>query len=184
MNVLLVGWRLAAADFVSFTDGKNATGNIQLPITLHPSRVQSALLFIVCLLFVLIGIWTVHGGDWFGYFATGFFALGLPIFALQFYPKAAYLRLEAEGFTICVLFRRITIRWAQVRDFGVARLWGDRRVGWNFTPDYSATKRARAISRAISGCEGMLSNNYGMKPDELAELMESVRQEYADTQNA
>lgn len=75
------------------------TPNIQIPVTLRPSRMKAAVLFLVSLLFVVGGIWMVNDGRMMGYVCGGFFALGLPVFALQFHPKAAFLRLEPDGFT-------------------------------------------------------------------------------------
>jgi hypothetical protein len=108
----------------------------------------------------------------------------LPVFALQFHPKAAYLHLAADGFTICSLFRAHTVRWAQVREFAVIRVGPNRMVGWNYTPDYPGSGRARAVSKLLAGCEAALPDTYGMKPQELAKLMESLRQRYVETINA
>src|SRR3989442_12746304 len=90
---------------------RTVTSSVQIPATLRSSRTQAAVLFLVCLLFVLGGIWMVRDGKPMGYFCGGFFALGLPVFALQFHPKAAYLHLAADGFTFCSLFRAHTVRW-------------------------------------------------------------------------
>ena len=51
-------------------------------------------------------------------------------------------------------------------------------------PDYPATGRARAISKSLSGYEAALPDTYGMKPQELVELMESLRQRDVETRNA
>ncbi len=160
------------------------TSSIQIPAILRPSRTQAAVLFLVCLLFVLCGIWMIRDGKPMGYFCGGFFALGLPVFALQFHPKAAYLHLAADGFTFCSLFRAHTVRWEHVREFAVIYVGPNRMVAWNFAPDYPATGRARAISKSLSGYEAALPDAYGMKPQELVELMESLRQRYVETRNA
>ncbi len=80
--------------------------NPSLPLTLYPSRVQTALLLLLALAFTVIGVLMVRDGKIAGYFVGGVFALGVPIFALQFHPRAAYLHLTEEGFTYCSLFRR------------------------------------------------------------------------------
>src|SRR5258705_8445612 len=120
--------------------------NIQIPATLRPSRMQTALLFMVSLVFVLGRIWMVRDGERAGYFCAGFFGLCLLIFAVQFHPKAVYLHLAPDGFTFCSLFRAHTVRWAEVRDFGATSIVGNRTVGWNFTADYPASQRARGIA--------------------------------------
>jgi hypothetical protein len=138
------------------------------------------MLFMVCLLFVIIGMLMVRHGKPTGYFVGAVFALGLPVFALQFHPKAAYLYLAPEGFTFCSLFRAHTVRWADVREFAIISIGPNRMVAWNFTPGYSATGRAGAISKSLSGYEAGLPDTYGMKPQELVELLESLRQRYGE----
>jgi hypothetical protein len=160
------------------------TSSIQIPTTLRPSRKKAAMLFLVSLLFVVGGIWMVRDGQMMGYLCGGFFALGLPVFALQFHPKAAYLRLEPDSFTFCSLFRAHTVRWAIIREFAVICVGPNRMVAWNFTPDYPASGSARAISKSLSGYEAALPDTYGMKPQELVELMEGLRQSYGKTRNA
>lgn len=125
----------------------------------------------------------VRDGKPVGYFCSGFFALGLPVFALRFHPKAAFLHLASNGFTFCSLFRAHTIQWAHVREFAVIFVGPNQMVAWNFTPDYPATGRARAISKSLSGYEAALPDTYGMKPQELADLMDSLRQRFGNTRN-
>lgn len=160
------------------------TSRIQFPVTLRPSLVKTVGLFFVCLVFVVCGIWMVRDGKSMGYVCVGFFALGLPIFAFQFHPKAAYLRLEADSFTFCSLFRAHTVRWEHVSEFAVIQLGPNRMVAWNFEPDFPATGSAREISKSLSGYESALPDTYGLKPEELVEWMESLRQRYAATKKA
>lgn len=156
----------------------NTTPNLQIPATLRPSRVKWASLFLLCSVFVLGGIWMVREGESSGYFVAGFFAIGLPVAAIQLLPGAAYLRLTQDGFTFCSLFRAQTIRWTQVSEFAVVRvhIW---MVAWNFTTDYPPGGRARSLSRLICGCEAALPDTYGMRPRELLVLMESLRQKFS-----
>jgi hypothetical protein len=160
------------------------TSNIQLPITLRPGRLKTVLLLITCLLFVLGGIWMGVEGKWVGFLCGAFFALGLPIFALQLHPKAAYLHLAPDGFTFCALFRAHTVHWGHVSEFAVIWIGPNRMVAWNFTRDCSPTGRARAISKSLSGYEAALPDTYGMKPQELVDLMESLRQRFVQTRSA
>jgi hypothetical protein len=175
---------MASAFLVVFSDAVLVTTNIQIPTTLRPSRTKFALVFLMCLLFVLGGIWMVRDGDPMGYFCAGVFAVGLPVCLLQLHPKAGYLHLAPDGFTYCGLFRAHTVRWGHVCEFAVMRVSSIWMVGWNFTPDYRPPGRARAISKSLYGCEGALPDTYGMKPQELADLMETLRQRYAEARNA
>ena len=127
----------------------------------------------------------VRDGQTMGYFCGGFFALGLPVFGLHLHPKAAYLHLSTDGFTFCSLFRAHTVRWAHVQEFAVIEVAPTTRmVAWNFTSDHPATGRARGISKALSGYEAALPDTYGMKPQELADLLNKLLHQYANTRNA
>ena len=88
------------------------TSGIPIPMTLRPGWLGSIGLLIASLVFVIIGILMVRDGKPMGYFCGGVFALGLPIAALRFHPKASYLHLDSDGFTFCSLFRAHTVRWA------------------------------------------------------------------------
>lgn len=159
------------------------TSHIEVPVTLRPNLVKVTLWFLVCALFVACGIWMIRQGNVIGYFCAGAFAIGLPVFALQFHPRAAYLHLAPEGFTYCSLFRAYTVRWEHVREFAVITVGRIRMVAWDFTPDLPMTGRVSAISKSMSGYEAALPDTYGMKPQELLELMESLRLRYASKQN-
>jgi len=145
---------------------------------------KTALLFLVCAVFVAGGALMVRDGQTMGYFCGGFFALGLPVFGVQFHPKAAYLHLAADGFTFCSLFRPHFVQWACVQEFAVIHVGPNRMVAWNFTPDHPATGRARGISKALSGYEAALPDTYGMNPQELADVLNSLLHQYTNTRNS
>ncbi len=152
--------------------------NVQVPLTLRPGRGQTLLWLLVCIGFVVIGISMAREGRPTGYFCAGFFGLGLPVFGLQFHPRAAYLQLSSDGFTFCSLFRAQFVPWTQVREFAVIRVGQKRMVAWNFTPNHPARVRMRRISKALSGYEAALPDTYGLKPQELAEVLNSLLCEY------
>jgi hypothetical protein len=61
-------------------------------------------------------------------------------------------------------------------------------VGFNFTAEYVAKRRATALRntllasvRAIADCEGALPDTYGMKAKELVELLDGLRLQYGAT---
>lgn len=88
-------------------------------ILLRPKPTKWLLVALGSLAFVLIGIWMVRSRDMFGWLAIVFFGLCLAVSLICLLPKASYLRLTPDGFTMCSLFRAHTIRWEDVRGFGV-----------------------------------------------------------------
>ena len=154
-----------------------------LPITLRPNPMKMGLLFLVCAVFVAIGVWMVRDGQLMGYLPLGFFALGLPVFALQLLPNAAYLHVRADGFTFCSLFRAHTFQWRDVQEFSAARIGTNQMVVWNFAADYVASARVRGASKAFSGYEAALPDTYGMKAQALADLLNRIREQAVSSAN-
>jgi hypothetical protein len=149
-----------------------------IPITLYPSRLKMAGLSLICALFVAVSILMIIKGDAVGYLVGSFFTLGLVIFGLQFYPKAAYLHLSTDGFTFCSLFRAHFVSWSDVQEFGVISIGLNRMVAWNYYSDYIGVRRARLASQAISGYEAALPDTYGMKPWDLPNTLNSLLHQY------
>jgi len=117
-------------------------------------------------------------GERMGYFCAAFFGICLLVFLVQLLPRAAYLHLEPGGFTFCSLFRKHSVPWTDVTEFAVARIGFNRLVGWDYRPGCCRYTRTASISKAISGCEAALPDNYGMKPQALAELLNRLHEQY------
>ena len=120
-------------------------------------------------------------GNKMGYPCGGFFALDLPIFALQFHSKSADLRLEKDGFTYCSLFRARAVRWSAASEFGIVDVGLHRMVAWNFTQDFLEARNGSAFSKSITGYAAALPDTYGLEAHELVMLMEGLRKTYGKT---
>jgi hypothetical protein len=83
--------------------------------------------------------------------------------------------LAPEGFTICSLYRKSFIRWSDVQDFRVVVIGLNKMVGFDYAPHYQRAKRTRRISTALSAAEGALPQTYGLRVQQLAELMNLFR---------
>ncbi|MHC4500212.1 MAG: PH domain-containing protein [Planctomycetota bacterium] len=101
-------------------------------------------------------------------------------------PGSTYLRITEEGLTISNLFRKRLFPWDVIDEFRVVEL--KRRgvnvgkiVGFNFVQSYDRFAAGRRLARAINQCEVALPDDYGMKVEELAELLNSKLQEYRET---
>jgi hypothetical protein len=146
----------------------------------HPGRRKTTLMLLLSIGFVAIGVFMGLSGQFMGWLCAGFFGLAVPVFAFQFHPKSAYLRLTAEGFTYCSLFRAHTTPWVDVQEFGMTYLGTGPilYVAWDFVPEYSGSGKARRVSKALCGYEAALPDTYGMSADELARIMSGMLEQH------
>lgn len=84
-----------------------------------------------------------------GWATAGFFGLCAVVAGVTLLPRAAYLRLER----------------------------GAGHVGFDFSPE--AEPAGAAIASKMAGVQGGLPDTYGLKPEELAELLTLWRRTYS-----
>jgi len=148
-----------------------------LPVTLYPSKRKSAWLLLLMLVFVVLGcmlVWLELDVLW-GWINIGFFGFGASVMALQFHPRASYLTLDEQGFTLGAMFRTWRTSWGDVAEFGVYRIAHNDIAGWNYRDDYPQRNRAHAIAKGMWGFEASLPETYGLKAPELAALLNNLR---------
>jgi hypothetical protein len=147
---------------------------MEVPVTLRSSRKKAVLGLIGCVAFVAIALSMDH--SLFGYLGLALFGLGGIVFMIHLLPNSSYLRLTRDGFTICSSFRCKTIRWRHVARFGVGRIYTRKVVGWD--PAHEISKPGK-VTKALSGFVSALPETYGLRAEELAELMNRLRDECA-----
>lgn len=144
---------------------------------LYPSRLKLVGLLMVCAVFVGIGVAALGNHSPFvGWMCSLVFGVAFVVFLVQLLPGASYLRLTDEGFEFCAIFRKSPlIPWGDVSEFRVAKLppAGNRMVvfDWKTRPQ----GRVRKINRTLAGATDGLPDNYGMKHQALADLMNERR---------
>jgi hypothetical protein len=131
----------------------------------------------ICLAFTAIGVLGVRtDGPVVGWLCLILFGLGSIVFLIQLLPGASYLRLSPDGFTYCSLFRTWPmIFWRDVSEFRAAYV---SRGAALVVYDSNATSKPtlRKINRALVGAtDGISASAYGLKPEELAEVMNAWR---------
>ena len=146
------------------------------PVILYPKKISIVGLLITCAIFVAIGVWMAISGLWVGWLCIGFFGIGLPVFIVQLFPESTYLRLDADGFTYCSLFRRRFVSWEVIKQIYVVTLRQDGAnvqeiVGYDYVDDYDHSRIGLAVSKAMGMSEGVLPDTYGKKAEALAALM-------------
>ncbi len=131
----------------------------------------------ICLAFTAIGVLGIRtDGPVVGWLCLIVFGSGSILFLIQLLPGASYLRLSPDGFTYRSLFRTWpTIFWRDVSEFRAAYVsLGAVLVVY----DSNATSKPtlRKINRALVGAtDGISASNYGLDPEELAEVMNAWR---------
>ncbi len=145
-------------------------------LILYPSKWKNVLLIFVSLAFVAGGVMMVNEGKWYGYIAIVFFGCGVPIFLWQLMPQASFLKLKKDGFEYASLFRKHSVQWKDIEGFGIMKqsqsgITVNKMVGWDYVPEYDEKKKSRAMSKAITGIEAGLPDTYGLKAEELMDIM-------------
>jgi len=141
-------------------------------IILQPSRIRAILFLLVCLVFVAVGCWIIiRENSWIGWLNVFFFGVGAVVFIMNLIPGKSYLKLTPEGFEVSSLSRSYTYRWTEVAQFGVADVSFNKMVVFNYSPSYQKAKKGRRISRQLASWEAGLHDTFGMKPQDLADLL-------------
>lgn len=134
------------------------------------------LLLVICLGFAIIGYWLLQRGDEVGWLCLVFFGLGAIVISIQIVPGASWLALDDTGFTVCSLFRTHRYLWTDIKEFGIIRVHHNKMVAFNFVPGIDKSKIGRKVSHTLTSYEGALPDTYGLKAEELAEMMLGYKQ--------
>lgn len=148
---------------------------MDLPVTLRTSRKKMLLMLLGSLMFVAVGLWMQADHPVSGYASIIFFGLCAVVSCVNLFPNSSYLRLTREGFTICSMFRCRSIEWRHVSNFGVTRIGTRKMVGWN--PLHAPSKLGKTTKRMFCYVSA-LPETYGLSAEELAELMNRLRDDY------
>lgn len=148
---------------------------MELPATFRSKPTGILPLVLGALAFVALGFWVRRFNPAIGYLAIGFFGLCAVGIGLNLLPNSSYLRLTQEGFTICTMFKRRSVRWADVSKFGIASIGTRKTIGWDLSQSPSTAEKAATI---MTGYASTLPDTYGLTAEELADLMNRLRNEH------
>lgn len=125
--------------------------------------------------FTAIGILMIRAGESHGWFVAAVFGVGVSAALTGLLPGSSYLELRPEGFVVCSMYHRSRqTPWNEVDEFHVIRVTTRKMVVFNYrTPGHGAL--TRDIARGLTGVEGGLPDNYGLKAEELAALLNEWR---------
>jgi hypothetical protein len=156
---------------------------------LHPTRRLGRLAFLF-LLWIMLTFRSSHTLRTGGAMLSFICFLAILMTAASLIPGAMSLKLSAHGFTVRNWFKDESFRWTDVKEFRLItyRYLGfipiRRSVGFRFSETYKRNV-LRRIAGAIVSFDRILPDNFGMKAQQLAALLESTRrQAVADPANS
>lgn len=150
-----------------------------LPITLYPNHWELRGHLASSIILMIGGALGLKDNFVMGAFTIAFFGTCATVFILQMHPSKAYLKLDYKGFTVRSLHYTTRISWDTVAAFTPVQIQNQKFVRWTYTPEY-VSQQANMAARALSShhLHGTLPNRYGMKPQQLAELMNNLCKSY------
>jgi hypothetical protein len=95
-------------------------------------------------------------------------------------PGAAALTLDATGFEVTSFYRRSRARWQDATGFIAAGI-PPARLRFVLFNDAGHTGTLSRINAAFAGRNGALPDTYGLRADDLAQLMAQWRERAAGT---
>lgn len=160
--------------------------------TYRPRAAKWLGVLLICVGFVGAVWFTIGNGlqrfeRFIAYGLMSFFGLGAVVAMVPLLPGSSYLRLTAEGITVCSFWRKWSYRWSEIECFGVADIATGRRglkmVGLNFSQSFvgrSPSPALRSINRRLGGFEGALPDNYGWDDQDLADHLNELKARFSD----
>ena len=145
---------------------------------LKPSRVKWIGVFLTGSAFSAGGVWMISEGDQQGWLVAIFFGLVTIVSVVPLFSRSIYLRLHKDGFEQVFMSRKIACKWSEVSPFGVWSMQQSfitirRSVTFSLRRDDG--KVMASINKAVSGGSSHLADNFGMKAQALADLMNAYR---------
>ena len=145
---------------------------------LYPSR-RPGLLFYLCLIWLVLTLTSSrHSGGMLSFIC----AVGVMVANVSpLVPGAAWLKLDSQGFTARYWFKDTTYRWTDIKEFNVityrymAVIPIRRLVCFKLSESFGRRNAVVRLAGAIAQFDRTLPDNYGMKPKDLAALLELSR---------
>jgi hypothetical protein len=162
------------------------------PVTLYVSRRRTLVGLALCVGFGAFFAWLLFAeypktrgyiSGWYGTIMAWasivlWGALAIRCVLLLLFPSAVSLTLDADGFEIGHVFRRIRLPWPGVSDFRVETTYWRGRIGGPLTQIFYEDLAAEAERRRAAKLTRVLPEIYGrprLHRDELARLMNEWR---------
>ncbi|AWI26775.1 STM3941 family protein [Flavobacterium pallidum] len=147
-------------------------------LTLRPKLGKTILLLIASLAFSIGGFFMINEKSGLGWFGIVFFGLCSLVFIIQMVPGSTELTLSGEGFEMTSLFRKNLIKWKDVKTFEVGNILRNKTVMFDYVDQHNEYNTGKSVAKRLSGSHAALPTTYGLKADELLDIMNTWKNKY------
>ncbi|MGD0231299.1 MAG: STM3941 family protein [Syntrophorhabdales bacterium] len=164
-------------------------------IILRPSRVKWFSVLLIGLVFVIAGaLGASHpskGSDfWVGCLCIAFSGLMVIVSIVQLFPGHSFLKIGIQGIQFRALRRTYIFSWSDVEEFGLCEYTiysypaiplNRKKIGLRMSPAYVQSLNYgsfKEMCKSIYGYDLYLPDNYGMRSEKLAKLLNDKRRQY------
>lgn len=148
-------------------------------IVLRPSNARWLFVLLTSLVFTAIGAAMIREGQGLGWAVAGVFGLCSLAAVIVLLPGSSYLKIRRDGFVFGTMFRRHHLPWTAVGPFSVSQVGAQAMVVFDVI-DPARLPRGARLSLAPAGANAGLPDTYGMKPGELAAILNAARDRALD----
>jgi hypothetical protein len=152
-----------------------------LPVTYRTRPMKMAFLALGSGVFVSIGLWLFPREPFISVGCIIFFGLCASVGLVGLLPNSSYLTLTEQGFLFASLFRKHFVAWSSVQSFLPVKIKFNSMVGWTYSSEFRESRRLRRINTSIAGVEAALPDTYGMSAEQLANLMNRLRDKHTSS---
>lgn len=148
------------------------------------SKKKVFLVLLIGIGFVAMGAFLIHIGEPWGWLVAGFFGLAIPAAVWMLMPNNNCLKLDRNGVEMRTLWKPALIRWADVDDFYVTTMHGNKMIGIQYSASYRGMEVGRKVASAISGIEGALPDHFQRSPEDICEELNRWRRRFGGARSA
>ncbi len=141
----------------------------------RPNKWKTFILFLMCSVFVALGIFMVDEEPIIGRASIIFFGFGALIALIQFYPNSVYLKLTDEGFEVKSLFRTNFTKWTEIENLEQDSLRGNKMICFDYTEEHKKYNTEKKIGKFLLGKGGVIQSIYAIKTKDLLALMKQYK---------
>ncbi len=135
------------------------------------SRKKATLALFLSIGFVVLGLFMISEGKWFGWLTVGFFGLGIPASLFMLGPNGIFLKLDKSGIEMRTAFKPTKLKWADVESFYVGKIYNNKMIGISYSSSFKKMETGRNVASVLSGMEGALPNSFKNSPEEICEKL-------------